>query len=610
VYIDYIFIYSKTEEEHIELIRWFLPKLTENNLYINIDKCLFHVLEVEFVGFQVGKHGIQSSQKKVEDIVNWPAPRYVKEVQRFIGFGNFYRRFIQGFSSLTLPIQVLMHNGVMWNWSEQCEKAFVELKGKFTAAPILCHYHPEQKKQIETGASDLCKAGILSQYEPDRRWHHLSYYNKYFLPAELLYDLHDKEMVVVVNCLMGAPEESVVFTYHKNHIYFNTTKLLNRRQARRPEILSQFNFKIVYCPGEKNGKADAQSRLVDHEVEGEGEKQDLTIRMFKPRQFQLGENEEALLTSHVMAVKGSQVEESSWSKEILEAGLLDQHWFCIRTSLKTEQDYPGLQHYGIEDEMVTCERRICILDSNALKLKVAHQCYDTKVAGHLGRDKTLDPVKRNYYWPNMEGWVRDYVRTCDACQRNKTARHKKYGKLVPLEIPSPPWEQISMDFIRDLPNMKGYNQCWVFVDRFTKMAYFIPLKNRKAKELALIFFREVWRLYGLLKRVVSDQDTVFMNSFWSEVMRSLEVELDKLAARQPQTDGQTERVNLILENYLHTYSMWDQDDWVDLLPFAEFCYNNTIHTATFHGVTTGPSKGTCTIQNDPRISYTCLRNTK
>jgi len=112
------------------------------------------------------------------------------------------------------------------------------------------------------------------------------------------------------------------------------------------------------------------------------------------------------------------------------------------------------------------------------------------------------------------------------------------------------------------------------------MAHFIPLKNRKVKELALIWVREVWRLQGLLKRVISDRDTVFMSSFWSEVMRLLEVELDKSSAYHPQTDGQTERVNQLLEHYLHTYCIWDHDDWVDLLPFAEFCYNNTIHTVT------------------------------
>jgi len=252
------------------------------------------------------------SQKKVDDVVNWPATRNVKEVQRFIGFANFYRRFIQGFDSLTLPIQVLTHNEVMWNWSEQCEKAYVELKGKFTTAPILCHYHPERKKQIETDASDLCKAGILSQYEPDRRSHPLSHYNKRFLPAELNLDVHDKEMVVIVNCfqewrpfLMGASQEIVVSTDHKNLEFFNTTKLLNRRQASRREILSQVNFKIIYRPGEKNGLADVLSRRVDPELQGEGEKQDLKICIFKPGQFQLDENEEALLTRHIMAGKVS-----------------------------------------------------------------------------------------------------------------------------------------------------------------------------------------------------------------------------------------------------------------------------------------------------------------
>jgi len=337
---------------------------------------------------------------------------------------------------------------------------------------------------------------------------------------------------------------------------------------------------IIYCPGARNGKADALSRRVDPELEGEGEKQDLTIRMFRPGQLDLGTGEVTLATCQIMAVKTSQTEELKWTKEILEAGPQDNTWLGIRNSLNMGKDYVGLEHYGLEDDMVTYQRRLYIPDNKSLKLKVTYQCHDTKVAGHFSHDKTLELRKRNYYWPNMEDWVRNYIRTCDACQRNKTIQPKKYGKLVPLPIPYQPWEQISMDFITDLPNAKEYNQCWVVVDRFTKMAHFVGLKNRKAKELAGILVYEIWRLHGLLKRIVSDRDTVFMSSFWQEAMWSLEVALYKWSAYHPQTDGQTERVNQVLVHYLRTHCTWDQVNWVELLPFAEFCYNNTVYSAT------------------------------
>ena len=132
-------------------------------------------------------------------------------------------------------------------------------------------------------------------------------------------------------------------------------------------------------------------------------------------------------------------------------------------------------------------------------------------------------ITRNYYWHDLEKWVRNYVRTCDACQRNKTARSKKYGPLKPLDIPYRPWEHIPMDFITDLPKVGGYEQIWVVVDRFSKIAHFIPLKNRQAGNLAKTFVREIWRLHGLQVGVVSDRDTVFTSKLWSKVMWLLDI---------------------------------------------------------------------------------------
>ena len=114
------------------------------------------------------------------------------------------------------------------------------------------------------------------------------------------------------------------------------------------------------------------------------------------------------------------------------------------------------------------------------------------------------------------------------------------------------------------------------VDRFSKIVHFFPLKNRQVGNLAKTFIKEILRLHGLPLGIVSDSDTVFTSKLWSEVMRLLDISQDMSTAYHPQTDGQTERVNQVLEQYLRTYCAWDQKDWIELLPYAEFCYNNTV----------------------------------
>jgi len=190
--------------------------------------------------------------------------------------------------------------------------------------------------------------------------------------------------------------------------------------------------------------------------------------------------------------------------------------------------------------MITYEQCLYIPDNNSLELKVTYQCHDAKVAGHFVPDRSLELMKCDYYWPEIGDWVRNHIHMCDACQRNQTIRHKKYGKLIPLPIPYQPWEQISMDSITDLPNTKVYNPYCVVVDRFTKIAQFIPVKNRKVKELAGILVHEIWRRDASLKRIVWDRDMVLICSFWQKVMEFLEVVLDKSSAYHAQTDGQTE----------------------------------------------------------------------
>jgi len=180
----------------------------------------------------------------------------------------------------------------------------------------------------------------------------------------------------------------------------------------------------------------------------------------------------------------------------------------------------------------------------------------------------------------MNEQIIDYVRSCPECQKNKTARHQPYGLSSPLELPYVPWQSIAMDFITDLPTSEGCDQLWVIIDRFTKMAYFIPLpQNEKmAAHLAVRFAKEIWRFHGTPTDIVSDRDSRFTSEVWQEFLKILGIRPRMSTAFHPQTDGQTERLNQTIEAYLRAFVGHEQEDWVQLLPMAEYAYNNSTTT--------------------------------
>ena len=208
-------------------------------------------------------------------------------------------------------------------------------------------------------------------------------------------------------------------------------------------------------------------------------------------------------------------------------------------------------------------------------------CHDHPLAGHFGVHRTLDLLQRSFWWPDMEESCRSYVLSCTTCSRCKTARSKAWGLLRPLPIPDRPWQTIAMDFIVELPPSAGCSAIFVVVDRLSKMAHFLPLKGTpSARETAEIFIREIIRLNGIPRNIISDRGVQFTSRFWKALCKLLKIELSMSSAYHPQTNGQTERTNQTLEQYLRCFTTFVQDDWVALLPFAEFSYNNSKHSVT------------------------------
>jgi transposase InsO family protein len=182
----------------------------------------------------------------------------------------------------------------------------------------------------------------------------------------------------------------------------------------------------------------------------------------------------------------------------------------------------------------------------------------------------------------MDETIIDYIQSYVKYQKDKVAYHLKYGLLQPLELPYAPWQSITMDFITDLPDLSRCDQLWVVVDRFTKIAHVIPLQkdSKTTEDLARIFAREIWKLHSLPTDIVSDRDSRFTSATWKAFIGTIGIKPRMSTAFYTQMDGQMERLNQTIEAYLYSFVNYEMDNWVHLLPIADFAYNNSVTSTT------------------------------
>jgi Integrase zinc binding domain/Integrase core domain len=200
---------------------------------------------------------------------------------------------------------------------------------------------------------------------------------------------------------------------------------------------------------------------------------------------------------------------------------------------------------------VRIDQRILVPESGDLRLHVLQSFYDHPVSGHFGVNKTLLVIRREYTWPNIREFVVDYVKSCTTCARSKAKQYKSYGLLYQLPVPFHPWESISMDFIEQLPDSKGFTAILVVVDRFTKQALFIPTHDTiTSAQLAKLFIIHVFSKHGVPSHVTSDQGSEFVSCFFRSLGKASNMKLHFTLGYHLEGDGQTEHVNQTLEQYL------------------------------------------------------------
>ncbi|CAI7805412.1 unnamed protein product [Closterium sp. NIES-54] len=217
-----------------------------------------------------------------------------------------------------------------------------------------------------------------------------------------------------------------------------------------------------------------------------------------------------------------------------------------------------------------------------LRQILLEEFHDVPYAGHFGSNKTLAGIAKYYYWPRMAADVQQFVTSCDTCQRMKSSKQKKTGLLQPLPVPEQPWQVVSLDFITGLPSTsRGHDSILVVIDNFSKMGHFIPTNaTATAETTARLFFDRIITIHGIPATLISERDPKFTSKFWKELMGLLGTKLAMSSTYHPQTDGQTERLNQVVEQLLRTACKDDVSHWDIQLPTLEFAYNNASHAAT------------------------------
>jgi len=270
VFLDDIFVYSRTEAEHLEHLRAVLEVLRKNKLYLKAAKCEWMKEEVEFLGHRIGREGLSVDPHKVDAVRDWPTPTNVSELRSFLGLAGYYRRFLDHYSQVALSLTELTKDEVEWTWGAEQNAAFEKLKSMLSGAPVLKLADPTLPYTIHCDASGFAVGACLMQ-DHGEGLQPVSYISAKMKPAETRYAPHEQELLALVHACrswrhyLHSEQPFTVLSDHQSLRFFTTQPILSMRQARWKDLLAEFNFVIKYIEGPKNVVADALSRRVDHQ---------------------------------------------------------------------------------------------------------------------------------------------------------------------------------------------------------------------------------------------------------------------------------------------------------------------------------------------------------
>jgi hypothetical protein len=557
------------EEFHIKVVREILQVFREHKLFLKAEKCEFLKKQIAYLGYIISEEGIKPDPVKVHGVKDWPTPTNLKTLRSFLGFLNYYRRFIMNYSAISRPLNDLMQKDKAFEWKDPQQGAFDKLKELLTNNPILVYPDQEKPFLLETDASDFAYGAVISQQDDENTWRPVGYISHSFTAPERNYEVHDKELLAIIRTfeewrshLSGTKYPVTVLTDHANLTYFRRAQNLNRRRARWANFLENFNFKFVYRPARLGAVPDLLSRREDHDTDKRKDDNKGTI-LLPDHLFPKEDKIQAV--KHSTPAKSFDLRHEIFLAQARDPLILDLNKTTERTKVPLG--------WSRTEDLWTYHSKIYI--PSILRQTVFRILHSDPSAAHPGRDATLFSIKKSYYWPNLRSDVEEWVRNCDVCQHVKIFPRKPHGQLKPIDVITRPWSVVTSDLITGLPPCKGFDSIWTATCKRTKAIHCAATTSTlDSRGLYQLYLENVWKLHGTQDKLITDRGPQYSSRFAKEANRNLQIETALSTAYHPQTDGQSERTNQEVEQALRAVVNFHQNDWVDWLPVIEFALNN------------------------------------
>lgn len=619
IYLDDIIIFSDSFDTHLERLDAVFQRLHTYNLKLKASKCEFFKREVTYLGHVVSEEGIKTDPEKIRALKDWPVPKSVKDVRKFLGFTGYYRRFIQGFSAIVRPLNDLLvgnstkkpsRKRTPFKWETRQQQAFETIIQKLSNPPVLAYADYKKPFKLHTDASTSGLGAVLYQHQADGSDRVIAYASRSLKPAERNYPAHKLEFLALKwaitdkfhDYLYGANFE--VVTDNNPLTYVLSTAKLDATGHRWVAALANYNFSLSYRSGKLNKDADGLSRL------SEGS---LPVRMVYPDVLKIlfntcptADDDEPLAASLCPqlvvpdidippeAVNVSALSNTDWAKGQADDALISRVKVLVSTQNKptakeAEYEHPLVRRFlkdwnklhitdGVLYRTTTYQGQTYnqLVAPSTVKDIILKALHDDQ--GHQGRDRTAWLVKTRFFWLGMDEDIKSKVRECGRCIRQKT-RPVRAAELVNITSTAP-MDIVCIDYLSLEMSKGGYEHVLVITDHFTRYAQAFPTRNQTAMTTARILYDNFIVHYGFPCKLHSDKAQNFESKVIRHLCKAGGIKKSRTTPYHPMGNGQVERFNQTLLQMLGTLDNSKKSDWKSYVPSLVHAYNATRHEST------------------------------